>query len=61
MRQLTNKQIAKLIDLHCGTWFIENGHIFAISYYRTKNGRIEEETADLTGYTTNQMKDFLNY
>ena len=61
MRTLTIKQISKMMDLHSMVWFIENDHIYGIVYYTSTNGRNGEEVTDLTGYTVNQMRDYLNY
>lgn len=61
MRTLTNKQIAHIMDIHSMTWYIENGHIYGLIYYTSRNGRHGEVKTDLTGYTVNQMRDYLNY
>lgn len=61
MRELTNKQIAKIIDLHSGVWYEEDGHIYGVMFWTSRNGRSGEEVTDLTGYTVNQMRDYLNY
>jgi hypothetical protein len=49
------------MDIHSMTWYIENGHIYGLIYYTSRNGRRGEEKTDLTGYTVNQMRDYLNY
>ena len=61
MRTLTNKQIARIMDMHSMTWYIENGRIYGLIYYTSRNGRHGEVKTDLTGYTVNQMRDYLNY
>jgi hypothetical protein len=58
---MTNKLIGHILELHNATWWEENGHIFCIEYFTTRNGRYLEEVTDLTGYNKQQLRDYLNY
>ena len=58
---MTAKAITKMLDLHSVTWYIDNGHIIAVSYYTTRNGRCYEEHTDLTGNTRQQLLSWLGY
>ena len=58
---MTAKAIEKILDLHSVTWYEDNGHIIAVAYYTTRNGRRYEEHVDLTGNTRQQILFFLGY
>ena len=58
---MTTKAIEKILDLHSVTWYEDNGHIIAITYYTTRNGRNYEEHTDLTNNTRRQILFFLGY
>lgn len=58
---MSNKLIGRILELHNCTWWEENGRIYCIMYFTTRNGRYYDETTDLTGYNKQQLRDYLNY
>lgn len=58
---MKTKAIEKMLDLHSVPWYEDNGHIIAMTYYTTRNGRHYEEHTDLTNNTRQQVLFFLGY
>lgn len=56
---MTNKQIAKILDLHSANYYIENGRIFADVPYA--HSLLWDHVEDLTGYTRSQLLEWLGY
>lgn len=56
---MTNKQIAKILDLHSANYYIENGRIFADVPY--SHSLLWDHVEDLTGYTRTQLMAWLGY
>jgi hypothetical protein len=58
---MTNKGIAKMLDLHSVPWYMDNGHLIAVEYFTTKNGQNKENHVDLTNNSRLQVLWFLGY
>lgn len=58
---MNNTQISKMLDLHSVPHYEDNGHLIAIEYYTTRNGRNYENHVDLTNNTRMQVLWFLGY
>lgn len=56
---MTNKQIAKILDLHSANYYIEAGHIYCDVPYA--HSLLWDYVIDLTGYSRSQLLDFLGY
>ena len=57
---MSNKAIAKMLKLYSIPFFEDNGHIFGIRYYTTRNGRMYEDHTDLTATSRLNLLDWLN-
>lgn len=58
---MSEKAIRKMLDLHKIDHFEKDGHIFAIAYYTTPNGRVVEEQEDVTGISRLNLLSWLGY
>lgn len=57
---LTTSQIVKALKNHYINCVVENDHVFALETY-TNNGKVFETWEDLTGYTLQDLRDWLGY
>lgn len=53
--------IKKMLKLHSINWTEENGRIYAIAYYTSKNGRVTEEKEDVTNISRLNLLAWLGY
>ena len=58
---MTEKAIKKILKLHNLNWIEENGRLYAIAYYTTANGRVEEEKEDVTNISRLNLLTWLGY
>lgn len=58
---MTEKAIIKMLDLHSIGHIEKDGHIYAIAYYTTPNGRVIEEEEDVTGISRLNLLSWLGY
>ena len=56
---MTNKVIAKMLDLHSVPYYEEKGHIYADSMISRLD--LWDQVIDLTNYTRRQLLDWLGY
>ena len=61
MRTLSNSIIAKILDQHNIQHYTENGRIYALAVYTTRNGGSDYEADDLTGSTKTELAAWLGY
>ena len=58
---LSEQAIKKMLKLHSINWIEENGRIYAIAYYTSKNGRVTEEKEDVTNISRLNLLAWLGY
>lgn len=58
---LSTQAIKKMLKLHSINWIEENGRLYAIAYYTTRNGRVEEEKEDVTNISRLNLLAWLGY
>lgn len=61
MRQLSNSVIARILDQHNIRHYTENGRIYGLAFYTTRNGGSGYEVDDLTGSTVEELRFWLGY
>lgn len=58
---MSTQAIKKMLKLHSINWIEENGRLYAIAYYTTRNGRVEEEKEDVTNISRLNLLAWLGY
>lgn len=58
---MSNSQIARILDTHRVSHFIEKGRIYAITGYLKRNGQTFYTHEDLTGSTKADLLAYLGY
>lgn len=57
---MSNKNIVRILNLHCIYYMIDAGRIFAEEVY-TVNGKIYSNFIDVTGWTHKELYSWLGY
>ena len=61
MKTLSNSIIAKILDQHNIGHYTENGRIYGLAFYTTRNDGSGYDADDLTGSTETELRAWLGY